>query len=247
MAQALVMRKIELYAIDHISRQKRIRPIFGGISKCFICGLDDLEGIGISTFETYADMRAPYWIWKNRDDLDIIGFHGYRKFLDFRNILKAPGWFDVGIGDFRAYQDWLTQSDGVYIQWLLSQYDIIVTSPFDCSYNGNIAEDFRISRSYADWKIFEDVMPYTAGEYYRTRHIYPMHFVTRASVFNRFMEWWWPRAEEIRSRIKSIDTYDPAYRVRPMAYISERIFSMWLDHSGLSTVEVPLLICWNAK
>lgn len=90
-------------------------------------------------------------------------------------------------------------------------------------------------------------MPYTLGEYAHTKHIYPMHFVTRAPVFNRFMEWWWPRAEEIRARIKSIDVHDPAYLRRPMAYLSERIFSMWLDHSGLSMVEVPLLRCWDAK
>ena len=208
---------------------------------------DDRSGDGIPNLETYADMRAPYWIWKNRDDLDIIGFHGYRKFLDFRNIFAAPGWFDVGIGDFREYQKWLAEYDGEYIRWLLSQYDIIVTHPFDCSYNGDIGEDFRRSRSVADWLIFEDVMPYTSGEYVRTKHIYPMHFVTRAPVFNRFMEWWWPRAEEMRARIKSIDVHDHAYLRRPMAYLSERIFSMWLDHSGLSMVEVPLLRCWEAK
>jgi hypothetical protein len=91
------------------------------------------------------------------------------------------------------------------------------------------------------------VMPYTGVEYSNTRHIYPMHFVTRAPVFNRFMEWWWPHAEEIRSRIKSEDVRDLAYLARPMAYMSERIFSMWLDHSGLSKAQVPLLTCWEAK
>ena len=241
------MRNIELYAINYDHGGRHVFVPFGGISKSFVCGKDDRVGDGIPNLETYADMRAPYWIWKNRDDLDIIGFHGYRKFLDFRNILKAPIWCEVGVGDFRVYQEWLAAYNGEYIQWLLSQYDIIVTSPFDCSYNGNIGEDFRISRSPADWKVFEDVMPYTAGEYYRTRHIYPMHFVTRAPVFNRFMEWWWPRAEEIRSRIRSIDVHDAAYAARPMAYLSERMFSMWFDHSGLSMFKVPLLQCWDAK
>ena len=80
-----------------------------------------------------------------------------------------------------------------------------------------------------------------------TRFIRPMHFVTRASVFNRFMEWWWPLAEEIRSRIKSEDVKDLPYLARPMAYISERMYSLWLDSSGLSMVEVPLLQCWEAK
>jgi len=245
------MRKIEIYAINYLHVERNWSTIFGGISKEFIVGRDDEVGDNICGLTTYADYRAPYWIWKNRDDLDIIGFHGYRKFLDFFQPPEygTPRWHDVNLTLFRDYQKWLVEDDkgSQYIQWLLSQYDIIVAPAFDCSYNGNIAEDFRISRSYADWKIFEDVMPYTAGEYCRTKHIRPGHFVTRAAVFNRFMEWWWPRAEEIRSRIKSLDTHDPAYSHRPMAYISERMYSMWLDHSGLSFKEVPLLQCWAAK
>ena len=98
----------------------------------------------LPNLETYADMRAPYWIWKNRDDLDIIGFHGYRKFLDFRNILRgAVSGAKLASAIFVCTRNGLRAYDGEYIQWLLSQYDIIVTSPFDCSYNGNIGEDFR--------------------------------------------------------------------------------------------------------
>jgi len=240
------MRKIELYAINY-KCPERSQVLYGGISHEFICGQSDRIGDNIAHLETYADMRAPYWIWKNRDDLDIIGFHGYRKFLDFTPPHTNPTWIEVSLADFHRYQKWLSEYDGESIRWLLSQYDLIVTTPFDCSYNGNIGEDFRRSRSVADWEIFENVMPYTSMEYIVTKHIYPMHFVTRVPVFNRFMEWWWPRAEEIRSRIKSIDVHDAAYAKRPMAYISERIFSMWLDHSGLSIFKVPLLICWEAK
>ena len=241
------MRKIELYAIDYNRPGRRVmQGSWGGISRQFVAGLDDMIGDNISVLETYADMRAPYWIWKNRDDLDIIGFHGYRKLLSFIPH-GEPKWLDVSLDEFRKYQEWLSKWDGAHIQWLLSQYDIIVTTPFDCSYNGDIGEDFRRSRSHDDWTVFEDVMPYTKMEYMYTKHIYPMHFVTRAPVFNRFMEWWWPRAEEMRSRIKSIDVQDPAYKQRAMAYLSERIFSMWLDKSGLSLFKVPLVRCWDAK
>ena len=80
-----------------------------------------------------------------------------------------------------------------------------------------------------------------------TPSIRPMHFVTRAAVFDRFMEWWWPIAEDIRGRIKSEDVRDLTYLARPMAYISERMYSLWLDASKLSFVEVPLLQCWEAK
>ena len=108
------MRKIEIYAInyDHPNRQ-RIGPIFGGISKEFVCGLDDKWCKDtIYHLETYADMRAPYWIWKNRDDLDIIGFHGYRKFLDFRTRSVPPQWWTISLLEFRAYQKWLAAYDG---------------------------------------------------------------------------------------------------------------------------------------
>ena len=237
-------RKIELYAINHDVAGYQPSP-FGGISKEFICGLDDRSGDGIPDLQTYADMRAPYWIWRNRDDLDIIGFHGYRKFLDFKSQRK-PYWYDVPLYAFRDYQTWLASYSGRYIQELLAQYDMIVAPAFDCSYNINIAEDFRRSRSPDDWQVFEDVMPYSRAQC-QTPFIRPMHFVTRAPVFNRFMEWWWPHAEQIRARIKSADARDAAYLHRPMAYISERIYSLWLDRSELTFIEMPLMICWGAK
>lgn len=237
------MRKIEIYAINH-DHPGRQPAVVGGISKEFVCGRDDRVSDGIPDLTTYADMRAPYWIWKNRDDLDIIGFHGYRKFLDFVAHLKHPKWYDISPTEFRQYQAWLASHDGGFIQELLAQYDIIVAPAFNCSYNIDMAEDFRRSRSSADWDVVEAELT-TSGMH--TSFIRPMHFVTRASVFQRYMEWWWFHAERIRSLIKSEDALNPAYISRPMAYISERMYSLWLDRSKLSFVEVPLLNCWGVK
>src|SRR5208282_3952235 len=99
------MRKIELYAINYDHPERQPAP-YGGISKEFVCGLDDRTGVGIPDLETYADYRAPYCIWKNRDDLDIIGFHGYRKFLDFYQPQEygLSRWYDVDLTLFRDYQ-----------------------------------------------------------------------------------------------------------------------------------------------
>lgn len=238
------MRNIDLYAI-HYDRPSRQPAPFGGISKEFVCGLDDCVGDNISALKTYADMRAPYWVWKNRNDLDIIGFQGYRKFLDF-SVRSTPRWHDVSIDVFRKYQKWLSETDGQYIQELLAQYDIVVAPSFNCSYNIDMAEDFRRSRSSADWDITEYTLMHDGVYNTHTPFIRPMHFVTRAAVFNRFMEWWWPLAETIRSNIMSEDAVDTAYVSRPMAYISERMYSLWLDQSKLSIVEVPLLNCWEA-
>jgi hypothetical protein len=237
------MRKIEIYSINynHVGLQK---APFGGISKEFVCGLHDRIGDGIPDLTTYADMRAPYWIWKNRVDLDIIGFQGYRKFLDFHS-LRNNEWHDVSLEYFRQYQSWLAEYDGQGILRLLAQYDMIVAPSFDCSYNVDMAEDFRRSRSREDWNVFEQVMGLTFN--FHTPFIRPMHFVTRASVFHRFMEWWWPLAEAMKPYITAEDSGDSAYIARPMAYLSERMFSLWLDQSKLSVVEVPLLQCWEAK
>jgi hypothetical protein len=242
------MHKIEIYSINynHVGLQK---APFGGISREFVCGLHDRIGDGIPDLTTYADMRAPYWIWKNRDDLDIIGFHGYRKFLDLRQPLvpEKPKWNDTPLKDFRAYQVWLTEYDGQGITELLAQYDMIVAPSFNCSYNIGMGIDFQRSRSPMDWEVFEDVMKEHGDFNFHTPHIRPMHFVTRAAVFKRYMDWWWPTAETMRPCIMSLDAHDSAYIARPMAYLSERMFSLWLDQSKLSVVEVPLLQCWEAK
>ena len=77
-------------------------------------------------------------------------------------------------------------------------------------------------------------------------YIHNMFFVTSAPQFRAYMRFWWDTCTKLEPLVTSEDAVDPSYKARAMAFLSERIFGMWLHRSGLSYVELPLLICWDA-
>lgn len=105
-----------------------------------------------------------------------------------------------------------------------------------------MAEDYRRSRSADDWEALAGALAHRGlrevGE--TTPFIRPMHFVCADQVFCRFMEFWDSVRREIEPKVKSTGP-------RAFAYLSERIFSLWLDNSHWRIKTFPLLICWDAK
>jgi len=231
---------ISIYSINYDNPRREPQPV-GGIARSFVAGLSDRDGDTIADRDSYADARAMYWVWKNAP-LDIVGFHGYRKHIDFRG--DATGWTAVSLPAFRAYQEWLAGWDGADVVSLLRQCDIIVTSPYRCAAGEDMTSDFQRSRSPRDWAALQEVMG--GGFEYRLPYIHNMFFVTTAPLFRAYMRFWWGVCQRLEPLVTSEDATDPAYRARAMAYLSERIFGMWLHRSGLAYVELPLLICWDA-
>jgi hypothetical protein len=57
----------------------------------------------------------------------------------------------------------------------------------------------------------------------------------------------WNRVRlELEPLVLSEDAVTPEYRGRAMAFLSERIWSLWLDSTQLRVKEFPLLRCWDA-
>ena len=245
----------DLISINHAKPDHSV-PIVGGIVREFVCGQDD-DG---SLAPGWCDMRAPYHIWKHRDDPDvpwpippIIGFHGYRKHINFRDrwsTLKselATGWQIVPLNWFHVYQEWLvSEMPGRKLTDLLEDADILTVKPFDCSYNGSMEEDYRASRSPADWAVFKDVMKAHGDFDFSTPFIRPMHFVCEDIVFFRWMRFFEEVRKDLEPLVKSPDNEDPKYRARALAFLAERMWSLWLDTSGFRIKEFPLMICWDA-
>ena len=245
----------DLISINHAKPDHSV-PIVGGIVREFVCGQDD-DG---SLAPGWCDMRAPYYIWKHRNDPDvpwpippIIGFHGYRKHINFRDPFEihptqmAPGWTAVDLATFRNYQKWLTEAGTTAcLRGLLMEGDILTVKPFDCSYNGSMEEDYRASRSPADWAVFKDVMKAHGDFNFSTPFIRPMHFVCEDIVFFRWMRFFEEVRKGLEPLVKSPDNDDPKYRARALAFLAERMWSLWLDTSGFRIKEFPLMICWDA-
>ena len=244
--------QVQLWSINH-EKPRPYAPTLGGVAREFIVGRDDKK---YPLLPGYMDMAAPYTIWADRAVPRIIGFHGYRKHMNFRDRGTynagqiAPGWGEVDLGFFREYQVWLTNWEAHEIthDWLLT-HDVLTVEPFNCSYNGGMAQDYAKSRSAQDWAVLEEVLGLRGYERkdFDTSFIRPMHFVCRDHTFHNFMRFWNDVRKEIEPRIHSNDARTPEAKTRALAFLSERIWSLWLDHAPVRIKTFPLIICWSAQ
>jgi hypothetical protein len=245
-----MLSRVQLWSINHKKIRTQPPTPVGGIVSEFIIGADDQK---FPLLPGYMDMAAPYSIWKEEKVPQIIGFHGYRKHINFRDPMEinsgqlAPGWAAVDLETFRAYQRWLVDWDALRIthDWLLCN-DVLTVEPFDCSYNGGMAKDYAISRSEQDWKVLESILGERGfgREDFDTPYIRPMHFVCRDFVFCNFMRFWNDVRKELELRVYSDDARSPEAQTRALAFLSERIWSIWLDHAPVRIKTFPLMISW---
>ena len=252
------MIQADLISINHLKSRRGVAPV-GGIVREFMVGMDDAGELD----SRWCDMAAPYYIWKHHTAPEpqwavppIIGFHGYRKHINFRDSLQevpwslALGWQEVDKMVFHTYQTWLVNTmRGRTLRLLLDEdaSDVLSVAPFNCHYNMNMAIDYRVSRSAADWNAFEDVMKAHGDFDFGTPNIRPMHFVTTDNIFFAFMRFFDKVRKDLEPLIKSEDTTNEAYKRRSLAFLAERMWSLWLDASGLRVKELPLMICWSPQ
>lgn len=249
------MRKIDLFTLNHYRPNLADGFPGGGIVTSFIMGEDDIHGDNISRLPHYGEIRAMYYVWKNMPDLDLVGFQGRRKLFDFRGDPSPgtpygpPSWSVVQLPYFDKYQQWLRTWDGAGIEEIMATHDIIITEPFDVSYNVDMTEDFYRSASRRDWDAMMKVMSKYGTFNFHIPYITSHNmYVTTAAIFRRYMEFWWPIAQELDPLILSTDPgpRPDIYLTRVQAFLFERMFSIWLYSSGLKQKQVPLMICWEA-
>jgi hypothetical protein len=246
------MIQADLISINHL-KSRHGAPIVGGIVREFMVGMDDVAELD----SRWCDMAPLYHIWKHKDALEpewpvppIIGFHGYRKHINFRDQHAVLSWEEVDAMRFRAYQEWLIKEltgDKLNLILHAPDVDVITVKPFNCSYNLNIAEDYRRSRSAADWAVFEDVMKAHGTFDFSTPFIRPMHFVCEDYIFFKWMRFFDKVRQDLEPLIKSKDAHNELYPLRALAFLAERMWSLWLDTSGFRIKEFPLMICWSPQ
>lgn len=242
---------IVLYSINH----KKGDPIVGGVAKEFVVGEDD-EG---ALLPGYCDMIAPYHIWYKQLVPAIVGFHGYRKHMNFRdawdNVLRtgpqlAPGWEAAEHNRFLQYQRWLVEWDAREIthDWM-QKHDVLTVEPFKLPAGLGMAEDYALSRSALDWGVLEGILRQRGFDNAAldTPYIRPMHFVMRDHTFCRWMRFWDDIRRELEPAIFSDDAKSEVAKTRALAFLSERIWSLWLDRAQLRVKTFPLMICWEAQ
>lgn len=206
--------------------------------------LHDDEGENISEKnESYCELTAQYWAWKNAD-ADYYGFFHYRRYFSFSEEVFGTNCFSEARF---AYNDKETLErislDDSVMRDTIEAYDLIIPETGVFANMASLREQYEI----ADQHHIEDLdcvlailnerhpeMINAANTYLDGKKGYFCNmFIMKKELFNFYSEWLFDILEE-HERRRDFSMYDPAsYRVS--GYLAERLFGIfvtWLKQVG---------------
>ncbi|MEA3490948.1 MAG: DUF4422 domain-containing protein [Campylobacterota bacterium] len=199
--------------------------------------LYDSSGDNISDKnDTFCELTALYWAWKNRyfDDSDYVGLVHYRRYFAGDEKFASDKFGELSILDEDS------------IKTLLSSYDVIVPKKRHY-YIETISSHYAHAHYHKDMDILREVVLERSPEYLqafdqvlkqRSLYLYNM-FVMSDSLFDSYCQWLFPLLFSLEEKI-DVSGRD-AYQKRVFGFMGERLFNVWLRHNTLNTVELEVV------
>ncbi|MEE6208327.1 MAG: DUF4422 domain-containing protein, partial [Alphaproteobacteria bacterium] len=204
--------------------------------------------------QSYSELTALYWIWKN-SKADYIGLMHYRRYFNLSVILPPPPQCEDIFCALGITAD--------NINKIMKDYDVIVTS---------YELDMPQYNYYARWHFVENldiVIDYLHQNYpleanvadhvLMSKHFISYNmFITKKEVLNRYAEWIFKVLDDLKGKLLynhdkahfgcSIPRH-PLYQLRAPSYLAERLFNIWLvaHKSEFKILEVPILYIGDAE
>ncbi len=204
--------------------------------------------------QSYSELTALYWIWKN-SKADYVGLMHYQRYLNLHNVLPSPPQCEDIFCALGLSAD--------NVKKIMKDYDVIVTS-YDL--------DMTQYNYYARWHFVENLdlaIDYLHQNYpleanaadhvLMSKHFIAYNiFITKKEVLNRYAEWIFKVLADLEDKL----LYDhdlayfgcviprhPTYQLRAPGYLAERLFNIWLiaHKNELRILEVPIFYVGNAK
>lgn len=213
-----------------------------------------LWGDGIDERDSYGEMRAHYWVWKDVPNYDWFGFHHYRRAFLYQPLITPDSeWHQLSEAyhaapwvsaltmkpdQFLRYTEWMQEQD---FDSLFSQWDIIVPR----IERMQIRQQYIGSHRPQDWEVFAAVLRQFGYDDGRLPHVmfYNM-FVMGANLFDRYMTDWWGVMQKVEPLISLPPKED--YQRRALGFLSERFLPIWLhrqrcENPGLKVLSLPVV------
>jgi hypothetical protein len=191
------------------------------------------DGDNIADRETYGEMRAHYFAWRNNMTVGLthIGFQHYRRWLDF-----SQGAVDRAVVSPELFARHVNASR---LPFWLEKTDVVTAARW--FFKATIGDQYSSAHRRGDWNAFRAESPALAEHAHDEHSYHPCNiFVMRVCEFDRYMRFWWALMQRIEQRIEPLPD---GYQGRALAFLSERIFSLWVDRENYSvTYEVPLIM-----
>lgn len=187
--------------------------------------IGDDKGDNISELnESFCELTALYWIWKN-SSAQIVGLVHYRRYLQGFN----KGYCFKG-KNILSRDDILEQVEPntvivVNPRWLRSGYKPFVS----------IKENFYSSHYRKDWELLKNLIATKYPEYYsafevvesRKRMSGANMMVCNKKIFDEYCSWLFGILFELSNQI-NFEEYD-SYQKRVFGFLSERLLNVYLE------------------
>lgn len=215
----------------------------GKICNCIDLGIQgDDTGDNISLKnESFCELTALYWAWKNLENTDIIGLCHYRRYFLNRHFLFGSRFYI-----FKSLNVCKKEIlDEEKIRRYLNYYDIIVASPKVCPYN--LRREFSYMLNSIDYKIMREVVADLYPEYipsfdkimyYGNKYSPYNMLVTSWEIFTDYSKWLFDILFEVEKRVH-IESYT-GYYSRLYGYMSERLLNIYLEKRQLKSKKIPI-------
>ena len=198
--------------------------------------LRDNVGDNISELNPYfCELTGLYWIWKNCDDLDVVGICHYRRFFVNKIGMILHSVFGFNKGFITAGK----------ITGTLDKYDVIVPrlyrqKPNVISYYGRFH-----NRSDLDMvrEAIQELCPHYLDSFdrvmYSDRNYFFNMLITTKSNFDHYCNWLFDLLFLVKEKI-DYQSYD-SYQKRVFGFLSERLLKVWIDANNLKVHSEPVI------
>ncbi|HBX7828928.1 TPA: DUF4422 domain-containing protein [Klebsiella pneumoniae] len=225
---------MKIYVVAHkkfnVPSEEIYIPVkVGQAQLSFEQGVSDDTGDNISHLnDTFCEMTALYWIWKNVNILpgEIVGMVHYRRYFK-----SEKGNFPISKNEINS---------------ILSNYDILLPKKRNY-YITTVENHYKKAHYWKDMQAVKNILSETNAEYLpyfekmlssKKVCLFNM-FITKEHLFNAYCDWVFPILIELEKRIDR-RTYDK-YQNRVIGFIAERLFNVWiLKNNNLNVKYVPV-------
>lgn len=193
--------------------------------------------------QTYCELTAQYWAWKN-EQADYYGFFHYRRYLSFSKQIYKENLFGEVERDYlddSVYQE--LSLDARTMQETICQYDVLTTKPvclkkLHKSLTSNFYQYASTPYQHGeDLEVMLEIIKEKYPDYYQTAKYYLYEspigyycnmFIMKKEVFDHYCNWLFDILKEHEKRRDYTDYDVDAYRVS--GYLAERLFGIYYTH-----------------
>lgn len=241
------MSSLSIYTCHHkpsaFLQSNIIHPIHVGKTLAIseICCSGDDTGDNISLKNPfYCELTAQYWVWKNTDLPDYIGFMHYRRhfnFSDNQNYIE-DNWGVINIPEINSDYEKQYGLDEESIRRCIDGYDLIVPNKWSVKSAGSqnnyhhykVSEHLHIDNYQNAIDILLRLYPdyYLAVNEFNDAHdgYYTNMFIMKRDLFVEYSEWLFNILSALESEL-SFNNYS-AQEKRVFGHISERLLNIFV-------------------